>query len=258
VRVKEEPQDDAPSLPAYALAHLHHAQQQQQQVVVKHEGGEALQPAAQPPPAPPPPQQQQQHAGPLQCSPAKQDSISRANSAADMRTAPQASAFAAAAAAAAAAAIAAAGNSSSQPEQQQQQLLQQLSSLFGSATGLPNLPAASGGEPSSTPAGSAGTSAAAAIAAAPALPALPDAEEVSREVSDALLQLISALNEQDLLSCDDALEMGDALEDLPGNAAAAAAFMQRAYRQLAVSVRRGNGRLATAVLRKHLLPPQQQ
>jgi hypothetical protein len=177
--------------------------------------------------------------------------------------------------------MAAAADSSSQLEQQQQQqlllqqlssmlgsatglpnlLVQQLSSMLGSATGLPNLPAASGGEPSATPAGSAGTSAAAATAAAsvPALPALPDAAKVStEEVSDALLQLMSALNEQKLLSCDEALEMWDALAALLEDTAAAAAFMHKGYRQLTACVLRGNGELAVAVLRKHLLPPQQQ
>jgi hypothetical protein len=74
-------------------------------------------------------------------------------------------------------------------------------------------------------------------------------------VGDALLQLISALNEQELLSCDEALDMGEALAELPDDAAAAAAFMHSAYRQLAAFVRRGNGKLAAALLRKRLLPP---
>lgn len=78
------------------------------------------------------------------------------------------------------------------------------------------------------------------------------------EVAEALLQLAGALNEQDLLSEEKALGLGEALAELPGDAAAAAVFMRSAYRQLAVWARRGFGKLAAALLCKRLLPAAQQ
>jgi hypothetical protein len=86
---------------------------------------------------------------------------------------------------------------------------------------------------------------------------LPDAEAVTEEVCEALLQLVGALHEQELLSVEQALDLGEVLGELPGDAAAAAAFM-RSYKQLAPWARRGNGKLAAALLCKKLLPAEQQ
>jgi hypothetical protein len=96
------------------------------------------------------------------------------------------------------------------------------------------------------------------------LPLLPAADAISEKVTDALMQLVSALNErrsseQQLLSDNEALDLADVLSDmqLPSHAAAAARFMGRGYKQLANFVRQGNGPLAAALC-KRLLPPAKQ
>ncbi|WIA17657.1 hypothetical protein OEZ85_014461 [Tetradesmus obliquus] len=81
------------------------------------------------------------------------------------------------------------------------------------------------------------------------LPLLPDAGEVNSmtgEVTEALLQLVGALNEQDLLSEEKALGLGEALAELPGDAAAAAVFMRLSGRLLETAVERAPPKLQVA------------